>query len=278
MRWWIVLLLGAAALLAASACKVKKREPQPGSSTETTDTPAPVGPSSPEVVALRDEVVAKVVFWGRPEYTPRDWSIIDPNIDWALKQPGSADRAARVEQAASAAYNQFVQQPEGLAALEKTLADRYAHPVITRDGDLVRIDLGIVAGHPKYLTRGGLTVDSPHREPALDGIHASEVIRNLKAGMAAQPGARRYQVEVDVPMTWPDRLPAGWKKGGFAYVYDTADDRIRVYDMTKPGTCYATAPIKGNWDGVTSLSWVDLTAEDAREAPVRSFDLANRSN
>lgn len=270
-RWLATIAIGTS----LAACKVKKHQNEPDKAPPEVDAMSSKTPSA-EVTALRAEVFAKVTVWGRHEYVPEDWSLVDPNIEWALSDlgPGPKDHAAMVEAAAGGVFTSLTNNPAGLATLEKRLADRYAHPVITRDGDLVRIDLGVIAGPPRYYPRDGLVVSgSPLAD---DGLIASEVIRNLKAGMAAQPGAATYQVEVDVPFRWPNVVPPDWSKGGYTYVYSVAEDRIRVYQNDKPDRYYVTEVLGGSFDKVKSLSWANLTQKPMDRLPVRSFDLRNK--
>lgn len=140
----------------------------------------------------------------------------------------------------------------------------------------MRIDLGIVDGTPYYQMRFGLSVSPRERRDDPRDPIVSDVIRAIKLGMAAQPGARRYQVEIDFPSRWPTKLPPGWRDGGFAYVYDAVDDRICVYAMRDDHGCRATPPIRGNWDAVKSFSWPDLEWVSDAPRPVRSFDLRAR--
>ncbi len=265
-RWLATMLIGTS----LTACKVKKHENEPAKAAAEVDAMSPKTPS-PEVVALRAEVVAKVELWGRHDYTPEDWSIIDPSIEWALSGNGPADpknRTALIEAAAKGVVSALVDHPEGVAILEKKLTERYNRPVMTRDGDLVHIDLGVIAGKPSPF-RGVLMVSSPLAENGSHGLIASEVVRNLKLGIAAHPDAQIYQVEVDIP--------GRWQEPGFTYVYGKAEDRIRLYQSGKTDYFYTTEILGGSLDKVTSLSWANLQQKAFDQMPVRSFDLQKKS-
>ncbi|MCE9579062.1 MAG: hypothetical protein K8W52_38420 [Deltaproteobacteria bacterium] len=225
------------------------------------------------MVALREEVLAKIVYWGRPEYTPRVWSVIDPAIASALRWEGRDDRAAIVADAADSAYREIASTPDGQKALETLVMGRYTHPVFTRDGDLVRIDLGVIGGSPTYF-RGDVWVHS-ELEVFGNGITSAEVLRNLAIALVTHPGARVYQVEVDVPFRWPRPLPPGWSKGGYTYVYQVAENRLRIYRNDEP-TEFRISRRLDDLRTPDPLDWTELERRPMDRMPERSFDLRSR--
>jgi|GEM_PF-6776445 len=251
-------------------CKIKKHEPDGDkSAAQHKDVPVTASKTtSPEAVALRDEVLAKVRVWDR-HYAPTDLSLVDPAIEHALYVNGKAadKRDTVIQQAADGVYAALTRDAAGLAVLEKLVTERYNAPVITRDGDLVRIDLGVVPGS-MMTTRWGLTVTSKVTENGNESLLASELVRVLKAAIAAQPGAKIYQVDVD--------MPGRWGKGQFSYVYDTAADRIRVYQHDKPDAVYTTETLGGALDKLTTVLPSKLTKRPLDKLPIRVIDLKNQ--
>ncbi|MBC7975702.1 MAG: hypothetical protein H7138_12050 [Myxococcales bacterium] len=268
-------LLVALACLGVSGCEVSYVEAgsvvaQP----QAARTPAPAKAAAPEVVALRDDVLAATeVVPGRREYTPKDPAffptIVDPAIAFAMQAQPSAARDALVTAAASSVATAFLREAEGVAAIEKLLTERYQRPAITRDGELVRIDLGYIPGKPSYF-RGALHIESPFAENGTHGLVAREVIRNLQAGMAAHPDAKTYQVEVDIP--------GRWRGGdGYTYVYDRDEDRIRLYVQDERDVYYRTAVLGGSFGGIERLVWSTMESQPMDRPPVRSAALAARA-
>ena len=257
-----------ALLVGISLLGCKKREPT--STTETKDAAM----AKSDVTGLRDQVLAKVeVFPGRPEYTPRDPALLakllDPGIEHALYLNGNdpKKRAAVIEHAATGYYNKLVSDEAGINAVEKLLTERYNKPVITRDGDLVRIDLGVIAGKPGRF-RGGISITSPFTEAGGHGLMTSEVIRNFERGMAAHPDAKTYQVEVDIPGRWQG-------SPGFTYVYDRREDRVRLY-MPDKDKFYRSEILGGNLKAMKPGGWSVMEDQPMDRRPVRSSDLRRK--
>lgn len=248
------------ALAAVAGCEVGRYQP-PVDATPTAATPV-AAPSPPEVVELRAEVRARVKLWERNEYVPDDPALLDPSIAWALDTVGRAPerREQVLEQAASGVYNTLTRDPAGIAAVEALLTARYQHPTITREGDLVHIDVGVIPGKPSVF-RGGLYVTSSLAVNGSHGLVAAEVVRNLELGMAAHPDATRYQLEIEIP--------SRWSKPAFAYVYDRSEDRIAVY-RDGERSYWVTAELGGRIDGVTSLHWSELEQRTMDRFPARA--------
>jgi hypothetical protein len=250
-----------------SGCKLKEKGPGDADKGRASMTTRKKTPSA-EVVALRDEVIANVVIFDRPEYTPKDLALYDGSIEWALYLLGSdpSKRAAVIDFAAESAALAIQGDASGLAALEKLISDRYYKPVIRHQDDLVHIDLGIIAGSPAR-SRHGLAITSK-LEDIGGGLIVSEVIRNLRAGIAAQPGAKVYQVEVDIP----SRYFKEW-----TYVYPVSEDVIRVFRKDQTDKAYVTGNLGGDLDKVTSFHWSALRAEPLGPRFVRPADSRGRA-
>lgn len=253
-RWAATLLIGAS----VAGCKVGKHHP-PADAAPIDARPPP----APAVIALRAEVRAAVEVFGRRGYAPEDWTLIDPSIAWALEHGADPDsREAVIADAARDVAGTLMNQDAGIAALQRQLELRYYRPVITRAGDLVRIDLGVILGKPSRF-RGADEVSSWLVDGG--GLIAEEVVRNLRLGMATQPGARAYQVEVDIP--------GRSRKGGLVYVYALDEDRVRAYS-NDADSYFVTEPLGGDLDKVMALHWARLERRDVTRMPVRSVELA----
>jgi len=249
-------------------CEVRKR--QPPEETSGTSSPEPVSKLTPaDLSALRVEVIAQVVLFERPELTPTEPEIVDSHIVRAIDGgalPSEAkDRERVVWHASSALERWLLEDKDGIALLSKRIDDRYKSAEITRDGSLVRIDAGLVAGKPGTF-RGSSTIDSPHVESG-EWI-ASQVVTYLTLGMAAHADAQSYQAEV--------YIPARWSKGALTYVYDRADDRITVYSSDW-SEAYATAKLDGKLANARELHHTKLTRQPIGKLPVRSRELGNKN-
>lgn len=243
MRSALVVLLSAIGLF---GCKKRETSSTPAESSGSPKKAAvSSNPQPADLAALRDEVFKQVeIFKGYPEYTPRDGEVVakllDPSFEFAFYVNGTdpSKRAAVVEHVATSYYNALVREEAGIAAIEKLLTDRYMKPVIAREGDRVRVDLGVIAGKP-YRFRGGISVASPYGENGTHGLIASEVVRNLELGIAAHPDAKTYQVEVAIPGRWRT-------KDGYTYVYSRAEDRVRLYIEDIASHFYRSDALAGN--------------------------------
>jgi len=251
-------LVVAALLSSLVACEYSKTDPtakaDAGSTAKSTAAPA-----SSVVVPedIRAAVIAKTVFFGRPELTPTEPALVDPCIQGYLKDGSHYKREHVIDGSASCLTRKFTS--EDTAPLEKKITERYENPVIMRDGDLVRVDIGVPAGKPNAPFRGLITVTSPH----WDGSEwkPTEAARFFKKAMAAQPDAKTYQLEID--------YPARWSKGEFTYVYDRADDRVKVYTADRAEYYYVTEKLGGDFSRVTSLHWSKLARENMDKMPKR---------
>ncbi len=186
---------------------------------------------------MRGDVLARVQpFAGRADYAVTDPSFVDPVIVDTMKQLG--DRASRdqIVQAAATFVSSKLSQPEGLERLTRLVADRYAHPAITRNGNRVTIDVGVVAA-PVVVFRAQLVVDS---SPNLDrGEWATaEVVRHLKLAMARFPDATSYEAVV--------LIPARSHRPEWRYIYDRDRDQLRVTPPDPPNTVYVSEKLGGD--------------------------------
>lgn len=218
-------------------------------------------PGPAELAALRTEVLARVrPFAGRSEYAVTDPDVVDPCITeriHALGMPGPGERAAFVTNAAVCVEN-ALRTPEGLERVARRVAERYEHPVITREGDVVTIDAGVVAGK-LHIIRGAVEVwDTPRID--VGQWATSEVVRFLQQGISRYPDARTYIAKVEIPRavsTTPE-----WR-----YSYDREEDRIRVASRSQPDTVYVSETLRGNVAHSGSLLMTALRAEKLEKTP-----------
>ena len=244
--------------LSLVACEYSKTDPSAQRDASTATKPKPA-PSSTVVVPddLRAAVIAKTVFFNRPDLTPTDPAAVDPCIAGFLADT-TRKREAVIDSSVGCLNRRFTS--EDTAPLEKKITERYESPIITRDGDLVRVDIGVPAGKPNAPFRGLVTVTSPH----WDGSEwkPTEAARFFKKAMTAHPDAKTYQLEID--------YPARWSKGEYTYVYDRADDRIKVYTADRAEYYYVTEKLGGDFAKVTSLHWSKLGRENMDKMPKRT--------
>jgi len=252
MRFALVLVL-------IAACG-KRQPPDPA---ELVDA----GPPTNEQLAeLKTEALAKVnPFEGYPEYVLSDPPIVDPCMTKALKATTGdflrpSVRRSIVDEAAHC-IEWSAMDPEGMALLEKKIADRYAHPVITLHDTVAKIDMGVVPGRLKKGFKRPLDItESPHLEDYQ--WTTSEVVRALRLAMAKYPTARTFRA---------DAVLASYVYGGkWHYVYDQTGDVIRVYD---PGErlssgAWITKKLGGNLNHVPSLKRSDLAGELGPKVPL----------
>ncbi len=196
---------------------------------------------------LRGDVIAAVPPpFGRAEYAVTDPDFIDPCITEAIRT--SRDRKSAVADAVLRVQTKLA-TPDGLARIAKRVEQRYQHPVITRDGDRVTIDAGVIAA-PLNVFRAELVVDD---SPNIDrGEWATaEVVKFLKLGMAQD--AASYRAVVQIPRR---SLGPEW-----VYVYDRRADRIEVANGGRMGVSYVTEKLGGDPAHAASLHSSKLTAE-----------------
>jgi hypothetical protein len=165
--------------------------------------------------------------------------------------PAAGERADVIRGAQMCVSNKLT-TPDGLARLGKLVAARYAHPVITRQGDHVIVDAGVVAG-TLTVFRGTIQIDdSPY--VVRGEWAASEVVRFLELGMAQVPDAATYEAKVLIPKR---SLRPEWR-----YTYDRADDRIRAESENRGSAVYVTEKLGGDLGRVRSLHTSDLAHDD----------------
>ncbi|MDB4963571.1 MAG: hypothetical protein JWP01_3570 [Myxococcales bacterium] len=236
-------------------CTIRKRQPEAEPvAAEPKDAAPPAHSLSPEQLAgLRAEVIAGSTVLGRAELTPTDPAIVDPCITKSLVDgafPATPKQRTDLMWHATTCLTGWLSYKEdGLAYLNQRIADRYANPVITRDGDLVRIDAGVVPGKVSVFRARLQVMTSPLIEQG--ELIGTEVAKLLELGMKRHPDARTYQLEVDIPATW--------SKGTWTHVFDRTADRVRVYSGDWSTKYYETERLGGDLGKLSSLHHTNLT-------------------
>jgi hypothetical protein len=206
-----------------------------------------------KVEDIRADVVNGIdPFAGRPELRVNDPSFVDPIIADTIQRGGS-DRADVVWKAQSA-IERKLKEPEGLAQIEKLVAERYAHPTITKDGKTVTIDVGVVAGKVKLSAKGRLYLsdDSPYLERGK--WLTTEVAKFLKLGIAQFPDASEYDVNCLIPDPLGGR--PDWK-----YAYSPKEGIVRITQKEFRTPTYVVRNVGPDFSALTSLSPSDLKIE-----------------
>jgi hypothetical protein len=234
----------AIAVVAFGACEVRKQDlSATGSGSEHTMTTSPSSNlGSADRTRLRAEVLAAVSPpFDRPEYLVTDPAFVDPCIDDALAHQKS--HADVVTDARMCVSNKLT-TPDGLARIAALVTERYDHPTITRTGDVVVIDVGVVKA--TFQSAGGRIITA--NSPVLDsGDWATpEVVRVLKLGIAAHPDARVYQA--------PLRIPALHSDQAWTYAYDRGADQLQVWSNDMINQVYVTETLGGSLDHLKSAS------------------------
>lgn len=249
-------------------CEVRKRKTE----EDPAVTPTPTTPASTltaeQLNELRAAVIAKSTLLDHPELTPTDPAVVDrfviENLEDGKFPASPKEREDFLWRATTGLTNWLSYKDEGLEYLSKRIEQRYAKPVITRDGELVRIDAGVVPGKVGVWKAQLQIMRSPLIETG--ELIAPEVVRLLTLAMAQHPDAKTYQLEVDIPATW--------KKPAWTYLYDRTEDVIRMYADDWPDKYYVTGKLGGKLHSVTTLFHTSLTQHPLGTRPIRSTELS----
>jgi hypothetical protein len=187
----------------------------------------------------------------RPELRVTDPAFVDPLITQAIKD-GGRDRADIVWHAQSAIERKLV-EPEGLAEIEKLIAAHYANPEITKSGDVVTVNVGVIAGkllvsnHFVYMDKDSPNLDNGKWRPA-------ELGKFLKLALAKYPGAAQYDVTITIPQG--RGLNPDWK-----YQYFPAKGIIKVPAPDFRAAAYVLKNVSPDLSTLTSVSAADFKNE-----------------
>ena len=266
MRRWL-----ASIVLVIGGCKLEPRRTEDAATMPSSTAPPDLSALSP---AQRDElraaVIAGATLMERPELTPTDPAIVDRSIAANLPDgrfPATdKERAYFLRHATTHLKNWLSTDRAGLAVFQQRIAERYANPVITRDGDRVRVDAGVVAGRPGTHRARFQIMDSPLLK--YGQLLPTEVARFLKLGMARYPDARTYQLDVDIPATW--------SQGKWTYVYDRGEDRIRLYSWDWTDKMYVSEKLGGDPGSEAYVGASSLREQPLDQLPIRAPEVLHK--
>jgi hypothetical protein len=204
---------------------------------------------------LRANVLKDVKpFTDRPEYAVTDPAFIDPCIAEAIQQGGERDWVVR---AAVMKVGNKLRTPEGLARIEKLIAERYQHPIITQDGARVTVDAGVIAGK-LHDFRGGLEIDT---SPFLDRGEwtTAEVVRFLQLGLAKAPEAAEVDAVVLIPVhgKYPD-----WR-----YRYERQKGTVRISQKDWRAPVFVVEGVGPDLGQVKSLHSTGQKVDETKRSP-----------
>ena len=176
--------------------------------------------------------------------------------DRTYTSSGITHEIARLMREAPAAYAAELRTPDGLARIEKTIAQRFEHPRIEVRLGVVVVDFGHVEAKLKAAADSTIGIDfaaSPH----LNAEHewqTAEIARILESQVQKHPGVAGVRLRV--------LIPGGPKPSEWFYEYLIAADRIRVFwgdnsipPLETPVLGHDFAPYR---DGTKSLSTSQL--------------------
>ncbi len=186
----------------------------------------------------------------KPEYVVTDPTFIEPVLDQALKhmdvaKPLSPAVLAQAKASAATYYRLGLANPDGLRALEARIAERFAHPVVTRQpspgnasADAVELDYAWMIGPLFSNARYGIEIDAANAKYAenFEGrAPSTRLLASLLANAArAHPNAERLSVTITFPRSrLGDRLRATYIRAGFPH---SRNGWVMLQSVTSPTT------------------------------------------
>src|SRR5262249_23758770 len=133
-------------------------------------------------------------------------------------------------------------------------AAHYANPEITRKGDVVLVDVGVVAGKIQKSLRGGAVYvgDSPYLDNGR--WKTTEVAKYFQLGIAKYPDASEYDLTCVVPA--PSESRPDWK-----YAYLPKQQLVRITQKEFRSATYVVRNVGPDFSALTSLSPHDFKVE-----------------
>jgi hypothetical protein len=203
------------------------------------------------VEGIRAEVVNGIEpLAKRPELRVTDPAFVDPIIAEVIKD-GGRDRADVIWKAQSEIERKLV-EPDGLAQIEKLVAAHYANPDITKQGDVVTVDVGVVIGKLGVSNRFIYLRESPVLDKG--SWVTAEIARFLKLGIAKYPDASEYDVTIVIPQGRGSR--PDWKYG-----YFPKQGIIRIFKQDFRAAAYVLKNVDPDLSTLSALSPSDFKVE-----------------
>lgn len=188
----------------------------------------------------------------RIDYCIADPEYIDSAIQTALdkawdgRMPATRGEVEKVVRNAGTYYRKSMEAPVGLKRIEALVRERFAAPVITRQGDTANADMGLAPGQVRKVGR----TQSLRVVEVDEAAVRTAVAEQLAALGAAHPDAAILRVEVGMAGYGSER----------AWIYRYFTDRKQVALIT-PGRsgsgAWTTAPLPGGLDDLAAAR-VDL--------------------
>ncbi len=232
---WPALVMGVAVFGVGVAC---------GPASDPAQTPGPdaaIAPSTaPEPTVsdvsdprqyVRDALMRSedAAFEGIADYNIRDEAVLDEAIDKAMRLKrrkwdgelphdqdeldrfiGDAERTWRIAQ---------MDSDEHRALVEKRMEAYFAEPIVRVEGDTAHVDLGILPGPLKRVTRGKFGIrESPYADNL--EVKPEEVQRAFQIGLDDAPEAKHIQVKA--------KIPQGSRPKIVYYRYNGDRDRLEI--------------------------------------------------
>jgi hypothetical protein len=179
-------------------------------------------------------------YLGNLDYAVRDPDFLDQVLQKLLgsetlqQLAGDPYEFQMMKRFAANYYSIQMETDDGLTRLARVVADRFAHPVITVQGQNVRADYGHIAAkftrsirHPVGISFG----DSPHLNASREW-QSPEVAAALKDLLDKHPDAALVEVRV--------LIPGGLQTPEWIYSYRPLNDRVLVTLPTPPLRSYYT--------------------------------------
>jgi hypothetical protein len=170
----------------------------------------------------------------RAEYCVTEPAFVDPIVGSAA--PATDVEANRALEQIRHDYELALESPDGLARVERLVADRFAHPIVTEGPDALDVDLGVLPGE-LYWWRGHVWTHGP------DYWKSADLAATLKRLAGEHPQATRIRMRVDV-------APSDDHVEHLAYLWDRAM-KVIFHDGIASGPVDLDALARGEGQ----LSW-----------------------
>ncbi len=186
----------------------------------------------------------------KPEYVVTDPAFIEPVLDQALKyidmtKPLSPATLNQAKSSAATYYRLGLSKPDGLRALERRIAERFAHPIATRypaTGNpaayAIDFDFGWMVGSLTANTRYGIEIDTTSVPGAgnFEGrAPSTRLLADLLASAArAHPNAERVSLTITFPRSrLGSQMRATYIRAGFP---ESRNGWVLLQSVTAPTT------------------------------------------
>ncbi|HEY8078611.1 MAG TPA: hypothetical protein VIF62_30985 [Labilithrix sp.] len=256
-RW----TLAGIACFAVTACEYSYKKPGTGDAAPQATATAPP-PKSEDLAAIRADALAQMSDpfrpFGRKEYVVTDPSFVDPCIldilhnsygyDGGIPSDGTLRKSLVAH--TEICWREKLGSDAGFTLIAPLVKDRYEHPVITKNGDKVTIDMGVVPGRVSRFRGTWKIYDSPVVDTYGDW-KTPEAVRFFKMAIAKEPSAGRYEALLD---------NGAGADGSRKYLYDRKADLIQLTSFGRGSGVFQSEALHGDVGNVKSLARSDMKA------------------